>query len=91
MAHSVFELQLAGGKAQGITGVEAQRIYVDGAYRGHDYTKAHCAFHSGQKRGVVNMVKKELRRRRVVEPVIEYLKSDGFFGRNYLKDHLGGQ
>jgi len=76
---------------QAITGVEAQRIYVDRGYRGHDYEKAHRVFRSGQKRGVVNTIKKELRRRSVVEPVIGHLKSDGHLGRNYLKGRLGDQ
>ena len=74
-----------------ITGIKPQRIYVDCGYRGHDYPNKHRVYRSGQKRGVVGTIKKELRRRSVVEPVIGYLKNDGHLGRNYLKGTLGDQ
>ena len=75
----------------GITGIEPQRIYVDRGYRGHDYPNKHRVYRSGQKRGVFGVIKKELRRRSVVEPVIGHLKSDGHLGKNYLKGTLGDQ
>jgi len=71
------------------TGVTPERIYVDRGYRGHDYPKTQKVFRSGQKRGVYGTIKKELRRRTIVEPVIGHLKSDGHLGRNYLKGELG--
>lgn len=71
-------------------GVEPERIYVDRGYRGHDYTPAFRVFKSGQKRGVTTpTIKRELRRRSAIEPVIGHLKSDGHLGRNYLKGELG--
>ena len=76
---------------QALTGIEPKRIYVDRGYRGHDYPNRHRVFRSGQKRGVTGAIKKELRRRSVVEPVIGHLKSDGPMGRNYLKGQLGDQ
>jgi len=76
---------------EAITGVEPKRIYVDRGYRGHDYPNKHRVFRSGQKRGVIGAIKKELRRRSVVEPIIGHLKSDGHLGRNYLKGQLGDQ
>ena len=75
----------------GITGIEPERIYVDRGYRGHDYPNKHRVYRSGQKRGVFGVIKKELRRRSVIEPVIGHLKSDGRLGRNYLKGTLGDQ
>ena len=78
-------------KMIGITGIEPQRIYVDRGYRGHDYPNKHRVYRSGQKRGVFGVIKKELRRRSVIEPIIGHLKSDGRLGRNYLKGTLGDQ
>ncbi|MGY3362777.1 hypothetical protein ACVWZK_009440 [Bradyrhizobium sp. GM0.4] len=41
-------------------------------------------FTSGQKRRVTPKIKRELRRRSAVEPVIGHLKSEHRMGRNYL-------
>ena len=41
------------------------------------------------KRGVTPAIKKELRRRSVVEPIIGHLKMDHPLGRNYLKGTQG--
>ncbi len=46
-------------------------------------------FISGQKRGVVGAIKRELRRRSAIEPVIGHMKNDGHLGRNYLKGRHG--
>lgn len=70
-------------------GVEPKRIYVDKGYRGHTYKHKARVFKSGQKRGITATIKKELKRRSVVEPVIGHLKSDGRLGRNYLYGQLG--
>ena len=40
-------------------------------------------FISGQKRGVFGVIKRELRRRSVIEPVIGHMKSEGHLGRSY--------
>ena len=74
-----------------LTGGKLQRVYVDRGYRGHDYPNKHVVYRSGQKRGVTGVIKKELRKRSLVEPVIGHLKSDGHLGRNYLKGQLGDQ
>jgi IS5 family transposase len=68
-----------------LTGIEPQRILVDKGYRGHDYEHPHRVYRSGQKRGVTAAIKKELKRRAVVEPLIGHLKNEGHLGRNYLK------
>jgi IS5 family transposase len=41
-------------------------------------------FISGQKRGVTPRIKRQLRRRSAVEPVIGHLKAEHRMGRNYL-------
>jgi IS5 family transposase len=44
---------------------------------------------SGQKRGVFGAIKRELRRRSAIEPVIGHLKAEGHLGRCYLKGRAG--
>jgi DDE family transposase len=44
---------------------------------------------SGQKRGVTDAIKRDLRRRSAVEPVIGHAKSDHRMDRNFLKGAHG--
>jgi IS5 family transposase len=46
-------------------------------------------FISGQKRGVLGVIKREFKRRSAIEPVIGYMKTDGHLGRCYLKGREG--
>ena len=71
-----------------VTGVVPERCYVDRGYRGHGVA-APSVFISGQRRGVTPTIKKELRRRSAVEPVIGHMKEDGKLGRNWLKGSIG--
>lgn len=61
------------------------RLLADKGYRGHnappDYKSK--VFLSGQKRGVTPKIRRELRRRAAVEPVIGHLKAEHRMGRNY--------
>jgi IS5 family transposase len=63
---------------------------VDRGYRGHgialDKLKVWIA---GAKRGVTVAIKKKLKRRNAVEPVIGHMKNDGRLGRNFLKGAQG--
>jgi transposase, IS5 family len=67
------------------------RIVADKGYRGHnappDYK--YKIYISGQKRGVTEAIKRDLRRRSAVEPVIGHTKSDHRMDRNYLKGSAG--
>jgi transposase, IS5 family len=63
--------------------------YVDKGYRGHDAPNPHRVFISGQKRGVFGAIKRELRRRSAIEPVIGHMKAEGHLGRCYLKGSAG--
>jgi IS5 family transposase len=72
-----------------LTGVTPERIYVDKGYQGNTHEPKSRVFKSGQKRGVVGTIKKELRRRTVVEPVIGHMKSDHSLGRNFLQGTAG--
>jgi len=78
-------------ETQALIGREIERVYVDKGYRGHDAPKPLRVFKSGQKRGVHGQIKKELRRRSAIEPVIGHCKTDGHLGRNFLKGRLGDQ
>jgi IS5 family transposase len=74
---------------QKLTGCEIERAYVDKGYRGHDALNPGRVFISGQKRGVFGAIKRELRRRSAIEPVIGHMKAEGHLGRCYLKGRDG--
>ena len=64
-----------------------ERLVLDKGYRGHN---AHFrVFIPVQKRRVTPKIKREMRRRSAVEPVIDHLKSEHRMGRNYLWHRQG--
>jgi IS5 family transposase len=67
-------------------GASLSRIVADRGYRGHNAPPEYQfkVFISGQKRRVTEQIKRELRRRSAVEPVIGHLKSDHRMDRNQL-------
>jgi len=71
--------------SQNLTGCEIERAYVDKGYGGHAAQNPGRVFISGQKRGVFGAIKRELRRRSAIEPVIGHMKAEGHLGRCYLK------
>ena len=75
-------------RTERITGVPVERAHVDRRYRGHDAEKSRV-FLSGQKRGVTPTIRREIRRRAGIEPVIGHMKSDGHLGRNFLAAAAG--
>ena len=72
-----------------LTGRTIERAYVDKGYRGHDVQNPRRVFISGQKRGVFGIIKRELRCRSAIEPVIGHMKAEGHLGRRYLKSRDG--
>jgi transposase, IS5 family len=64
-------------------------VRVHKGYRGHDAPNPRRVFISGQKRCVFGVIKRELRRRSAIEPVIGHMKTDGHLGRCYLKGRDG--
>jgi IS5 family transposase len=76
-------------ETQRLTGREIERAYADKGYRGHDAPNPRRIFISGQKRGVFGVIKRELRRRAAIEPVIGHMKAEGHLDRCYLKGHAG--
>jgi CheY-like chemotaxis protein len=73
-------------------GVNLQRVIADAGYRGHNAPAGRrLRVHTtGQKRGITAQIRRELRRRAAVEPVIGHLKQDCRMGRNYLAGRQGG-
>jgi IS5 family transposase len=67
-----------------LTGVEVRRIHADKGYRGHTYRNRFRVFISDQVRRVTTAIRREMRRRAAIEPVIGHLKSDHRMDRNYL-------
>jgi transposase, IS5 family len=76
---------------EALVGNTLERLLADKGYRGHsappDYKFK--VFISGQKRGVTPKIKRELRCRSAVEPVIGHLKEEHRMGRNYLWHRRG--
>jgi IS5 family transposase len=72
-----------------LTGVEVRRIHVDKGYRGHSHPHRLRVWISGQVRRVTKAIRREMRRRAAVEPVIGHLKDGHRMDRNYLKGREG--
>ena len=71
-----------------LTGVRPTECFVDRGYRGHNETDTSVVI-AGQKRGMTPRLKRLLKRRNAIEPVIGHLKNDGRLDRNYLKGATG--
>lgn len=72
-----------------LTGVAVRRIHGDKGYRGHNYPDRFRVWISGQVRRVTKAIRREMRRRAAVEPVIGHLKEDHRMRRNHLKGREG--
>lgn len=84
-------LKAALDQVRRLTGSVIEEAFVDRGYRGHSEENT-TVYISGQKRGIkTGRLKKSLKRRQAIEPVIGHLKSDGLLGRNYLKGTQGDQ
>jgi IS5 family transposase len=74
-----------------LTGATLKRILADAGYRGHNAPEAHKfhVFTTGQKRRMTPAIKRQMKRRAAVEPVIGHLKSGHRMNRNYLAHTQG--
>ena len=72
-------------------GASIKRLVADRGYRGHNAPPEHKfkVFVTEQKRGMTKAIKREMRRRAAVEPVIGHAKSDHRMDRNYLAGSKG--
>ena len=74
---------------ESMTGSPVKEAYCDRGYRGHNHTGDTVVHIAGTKRRVSRSLRKWLRRRCAIEPVIGHLKSDGRLDKNYLKGKTG--
>lgn len=63
-----------------------QRIIADAGYKGHNAPAAYRfkVYTAGQKRGVTEHIRRQMRRRAAIEPVIGHSKNEHRMDRNYL-------
>ena len=73
------------------TGASLTRVIADAGYRGQKAPslKGMRVYTAGQKRGITEQIKRELRRRPAIEPVIGHIKDDHRMDRNFLAGQQG--
>jgi transposase, IS5 family len=76
---------------QELIGNEVKKILTDAGYRGHNAPDTHKfrVYTQGQKRGVSPAIKKQMKRRAAIEPVIGHVKNEHRMGRNFLAHTMG--
>ena len=76
---------------EAMTGAALSRILADAGYKGHNAPEEHKfkVYTQGQKRGVTGAVKRQLKRRAAIEPVIGHTKDDHRMDRNFLAHREG--
>lgn len=74
-----------------LLGNTIERLHADAGYRGHNAPPEYQfkVYTSKQKRRVTSAIKREMRRRSAVEPVIGHLKNEHRMDRNYLAHRHG--
>jgi transposase, IS5 family len=74
-----------------LVGNTVERLHADAGYRGHNAPPEYKfkIYTSKQKRRVTPQIKREMKRRAAVEPVIGHLKEDHRMDRNYLAHRHG--
>lgn len=74
-----------------LVGNTIERVHADAGYRGHNAPPEYQfkVYTSKQKRRVTQTIKREMRRRSAVEPVIGHLKNEHRMDRNYLAHRHG--
>jgi IS5 family transposase len=72
-----------------LTGIAVERAYVDRGYRGHKHS-GKAKVYVAHTRGITSpTIRRELRRRNAIEPIIGHTKSDGLLERNHLAGAAG--
>jgi len=76
---------------ENLTGAALKRILADAGYRGHNAPGVYKlrVFTAGQKRRVTPAIKRQMKRRSAVEPVIGHLKNGHRMDRNRLAHRQG--
>jgi len=77
-------------QVEALTGRRVRRVYVDRGYRGHKLERTGLTVVVSHTRGIASpTIRREMRRRNAIEPVIGHLKSDGLLERNHLRGANG--
>jgi IS5 family transposase len=76
---------------EALLGNTIERLHTDAGYRGHNAPPEYKfkVYTAKQKRGVTPHIKREMRRRSAIEPVIGHLKNEHRMDRNYLAGRHG--
>ena len=76
---------------EALTGAGIKRVLADAGYKGHNAPLTHKfrVFTTGQKRGVTDKIKRQMKRRAAVEPVIGHIKNEHRMNRCWLA-HIRG-
>jgi transposase, IS5 family len=72
-----------------LTGRRPQECFVDMGYRGHDEETTEIFIARTKRNRLTRTLRRALKRRNAIEPLIGHAKSDHHLGRNYLKGTLG--
>ena len=73
-----------------LTGRPVQRAYVDRGYRGHGVEREGLQVVVAHTRGLASpTIRREMRRRNAIEPVLGHMKADGLLERNRLHGPQG--
>jgi len=77
-------------QAERLSGKKIGEVFVDMGYRGHDYEGSATVHVAKRGKGKLSAsLRKWMRRRAAIEPVIGHIKNDGRLRRNYLKGAAG--
>jgi hypothetical protein len=71
------------------TGIAAKRVQVDRGYRGHGHDNPFRIWITAQVRNVTRTIRREMKRRAAIEPMIGHIKAEHRMGRNYPKGRGG--
>ena len=76
---------------EALIGNDIDRLLADAGYRGHNAPLTHTfkVYTTGRKRRMTPAIKREMRRRAAVEPVIGHIRNEHRMERNYLAGTQG--
>ena len=72
-----------------VTAVKPQEVFVDRGYRGIQHHPQGVSVYVSGRRGLRGVLRKRLRRRAAIEPMIGHLKQDHGMGLNHLRGKEG--
>ncbi len=68
---------------------QPKEVFVDLGYRGATVPAGVKVYHRKLRRGITTRLKRDIRRRSAIEPVIGHMKNDGRLRRNWLQGTEG--